>query len=114
MKLLKDYNIKTKSAIAATVRPTLSSVTAKHRVKDDVTLDVVAFDTIEIMKTKIQDKKEVPPDQQRLVFEKALLENDRTLEDYNIQERATLQFLRTWAIAAETKLLQRLRRLGQG
>ena len=55
-----------------------------------IKIEVEPSDTIENIKDKVQCKEGIPPEDQNYVFADKKLEDEKTLEDYNIQEESKL------------------------
>jgi len=56
-----------------------------------ITLDVEPTDIIQNIKSQIQDQISISPESQYLYFNSILLENNRTMADYNIQKNGTIE-----------------------
>jgi ubiquitin-large subunit ribosomal protein L40e len=72
-----------------------------------LTLEVEPSDSIESVRAKIQDAEGVSPDLMKLFFNNELLEDGRTLSDYNIQAGAYIKTSNNISTLATRELRQK-------
>ena len=72
-----------------------------------LTIEVEPFDSIESLKAKIQDEDGISTDLMELYFNGELLEEGRTLSDYNIQQNSYINTSNTISTLATKELRQK-------
>lgn len=88
---LADYNIQKESTLHLLLRfRGVMRIFVKTLKGKTIALEVKSYDTIESVKTKIQDIEGIPPRHQRLIFGSAHLEDGKTLAEYKIQKESTV------------------------
>eukprot|EP00455_Lapot_gusevi_P021229 TRINITY_DN2230_c0_g1_i3.p1 TRINITY_DN2230_c0_g1~~TRINITY_DN2230_c0_g1_i3.p1 ORF type:complete len:321 (-),score=78.54 TRINITY_DN2230_c0_g1_i3:118-1080(-) len=95
---LEDYNIHTQTTLHLLVARDGTGFPLIFKTVTGGTFTVNGIessDTIANIKTKIQDQEGIPAAQQRLICDGHELEDDHTLDDYNIHAQTTLHLLVT-------------------
>ena len=93
-KNISDYDIKNESIInLRMINVKGYQIFVKTLTGKTLHIDVFPIYSIGIIKRLIFDKEDIKKDSQRLIFEGRQLEDNRTLEDYNIQRDSTLHLI---------------------
>ena len=100
--MLIDYNIQRESTqhLALSLGSGLK-IFARMQTRNTITLKVEPDNTIETVKSKVQEKEGAYLDQQRVIFAARELRNDYTLRDYNIWDDSTVYLIQEMEIYVE-------------
>ena len=90
---VKSYNIPNESTLLLILR--LITTYIKSLSGKKITLYFDPSDTISNIKSKIQDKEGIPISQQKLLYNGHMMDDKKTLGDYNVQKESTIIFIYT-------------------
>ena len=91
---LSDYNIQRDSTLHLVLRIRAGmQIFVKTLSGKNITLETEPSESIVVIKQRIQDKEGLEPDQYNIMFAGKVLEDYKTLSDYNIQKESTLEIV---------------------
>ena len=92
-KIINDYKIETQSTLEVIFKNDGGyQIFCKFLTGKTITIEVEPYYTIENLKEIVYDKENIPLSGQRIVFNGKLLENHRTVADYNIKKGSIIHF----------------------
>ncbi len=72
---------------------TVKQVCVKTLTGKTIILDQSGSQTVSQLKEKLQDKEGIPPDQQRLIYLGRLLDEEKTLDEYDMTDMSTVHMV---------------------
>ncbi|KAG4076729.1 hypothetical protein HA402_002016 [Bradysia odoriphaga] len=92
-RILSDYDIQKESTIHLVLRLCGGMKILVNNLGSDICLDVEPSDTVWDVKCKLKGKHGIRPSQQQLMYQNDSLDDNRLLSDYNVHEKAKLDFV---------------------
>ena len=91
--ILSDYNIKNESSIFLIIRFNTSKIYIKTIFDKTISIDYDQALTIENIKKQIEEKENIKINKQMLIYNAIILENNKTLTDYDIKKESNISLI---------------------